>query len=622
MMIPNKVLLLPLALLSSGPTQHLLLVDADATTPLPACGRGIEVLPFLPCGDTESLYNLIGDTGVAAETCAYDLSGAANAVEKMSEFAGFLIELRKGLTDAQGKAESFKEFWGGIKALVKIIPILGKGIYLTGQSVASFATRFSTLLEELPSESKLQRIQGRLDKVANVLDTLGDATQAYCTQTTLYQDKLYDYSFVAALDPDKCLALEVCSKNDLIEFEGLKALFETCSGIFGQFNGDIIIDVDIVTDLAVLRGFEDFVNSTTVWVEGAVEDAKETATEAFCCNDVLRTLADIFKVFIEVLDLITCFPDAVLDTAVSELAFAVFGDLTSLISKVDDQTRTINAMLGALKSDVFETPKGLPSADGFDLGTPGICISDFAESTLEDIGDEELFDIITPAGNILNDLGKNIAGACGEAIEALQDRNNTEAVNCCDIPNTCDAADQIILFNGKGCTQNSAGTLSVPEYGLTNVVRATDQNCTADGGSRSLQLLGPIRAGLIIEIGDRKGRLCTGDYAAIVLDAELGFNDEMCVKSFEIGRRKVRKKMEGYTIHSNYKDGLDGEATQFVTSSGGISALCPRPKRKGISRKSKKGGKKEEKKGKKRGRRERNLQVEITSGPSWEHSRD
>jgi hypothetical protein len=551
-----------------------------------------------------SLVLYIGETGVAAQTCADDIYGAADVVEKMSKFAGFLVELRLNLTYAEEQVITFKEVFGKSKAFIKSIPTIGKVILTVGKGIASLGTKFSKLLEELPTASKLDRIQRRLRDVANLLDTLGNATQAYNAQTTLYQTKLEEYAIVAGEDEGKCLALESCSENDLLEFEGIKALFETCSAVFGPFNGDVIIDVDIETDLDVLNGFSVFIDSVSSWIDELLKDAKETAKEAFCCNNVLRTFAEIFKTALAVVNLVTCFASGIVDSVAGEIIFAVFGKITSLISKVDNQTSTINEMLGALPSGVFETPKELPSADGFDLGTPGICISKFAERTEVDIGEEELFDTITveDEGNFFDDIGSAIANECTDALEAF---NDTKPVNCCDIPRTCDDADPILLFETNYCTFSplspfSAGTLSVPEDGLTSTVRPTDDQTCGDFeapflGARSLQLLGPIRAGLLIEIGDNTDELCSGDYAAIVLDEDLDDFDDLCVESFEIGNGKLLEKREGYTIHSIPKDGLDGEAFLYVISSGGISTLCSAPTEAPIETKSGKKGKKEKK---------------------------
>lgn len=77
--------------------------------------------------------------------------------------------------------------------------------------------------------------------------------------------------------------------------------------------------------------------------------------------------------------------------------------------------------------------------------------------------------------------------------------------------------------------------------------------------ANSMRLVGPLPAGLKIELGDTRDidEICSDDYALVTLKKPLGRTEEICIKEFE----QTKLGASRYEMHYVEDNGLDGKVS-------------------------------------------------------------
>mmetsp|Transcript_59519 Transcript_59519/g.88389 ORF Transcript_59519/g.88389 Transcript_59519/m.88389 type:complete len:958 (-) Transcript_59519:144-3017(-) len=125
------------------------------------------------------------------------------------------------------------------------------------------------------------------------------------------------------------------------------------------------------------------------------------------------------------------------------------------------------------------------------------------------------------------------------------------------IENCSERQGAITLFEGNGCTQDCKGTLNIPSIGGIDQGRDKVRNDEA----RSMKLVGPIRAGVRIELADDPDLddICDDDYVSVLITEDIEEAEEICIATFE-----QNAKHSKYVVSFLENNGLDGKVSQYA----------------------------------------------------------
>jgi len=329
-------------------------------------------------------------------------------------------------------------------------------------------------------------------------------------------------------------------------------------------------------DLGILDKLASMIGKWVDFLKSMVGEVSEKANYALCCDNFLRVFNTVFTGVSRLVGLGTCFIEGAVDGHIKEVLDVymngldeLFGDVNSVISDVNKFVATLNSKKFSYVQPQtnpkfsFSKSSCKPASLGRPSNQPRI---DFNIPKLSTLGGGISFD--TDGSYSLNAVGGKIANACKDAFNAMSD-----SMDCCDLARTCAVEDKILLYEGDRCTQNIAGTLGA----TPQTVRAFDKTCLANDEARSLKLIGPLNAGLLIELGDNPNNLCSDDYASILLTKPLPPGEELCINSFV-------KTETGSNYKTFYRanNGIQGKVSRFqITTHTNVHAVnmnrCDKP---------------------------------------------
>ncbi|KAL3923098.1 MAG: hypothetical protein SGILL_001847, partial [Bacillariaceae sp.] len=505
---------------------------------------------------------------VAAESTRDTVQTVVDAIEYVRNFSNETLSLLEALDKVENFVNRFSVF-------TDKIPKIGKVIKKIRETLQKFLDKVRKVVDKF--DDKLEVGQGKLENVTNYLEKLenftGKASETLGEFGSVLNTAVSCSSRLgcAADGVINGVAAEIPTQPLFIS----QASFEACTLALSPLE-TIGLAVDL-PDLVFLQELRKAINEIEAWIDAAIGDVVDGATYALCCDNVLRTVGDILENFSKISDLATCWVDpgidsvkdlgiaglfAIFDTIVSDSVNKIFEDtlpILVLIRKLEFSAETVTVPALTINEDTCELE--FDDEDTWTVNTTKTFGVKF------DVPDS-IGDLIDLAGDVDDaaSIGSQIAESCQDAINAFEDDGSAD---CCDVARTCDPEDRIVLYEGPDCSQNIAGTLSLPVAGQRTATKASDQICTANDESKSVRFNGPMEAGTVIEIGDNPDDFCRDDYTAIVLTKSLAQGESVCVGSFETANDKIRDIKTEYIIYHQRLNGLNGKASRYSVHNPG-----------------------------------------------------
>ncbi|GBG27376.1 Hypothetical Protein FCC1311_035982 [Hondaea fermentalgiana] len=505
--------------------------------------------------DARALALELEDVATASATCQTDAARVKGYVDH------FLTNL-DDLPDINDKAETLQAtlvildgVFDTVGPFVSRVQYLGPIVKEMGNVAGRIAIMVGNILN---TTSSMEALQAPLQQASTSL--AGIATSGEVTQIAVSEASALLNSAIACSDANSCAStsdIEAFGESiDLTVLASARAELVACNAALGSVS--VVLDQDELPDLSSLDGINDFLGNFVAWVNGMVDELEESADYTMCCNDVLRTIKEILGEIEDIWNLATCWLDGAETGLVNERLDLQFGLFGLLVDKMNARVETLNTVVAAIDTSDLSIPEiSLPSFS-FVQGANGSCAFESGAGSLQ-VQDTTFDMAIAGVSPIVNEFdGSFDVGAivdsikleCSLAKAALED--DAEAVDCCDVARTCKASDRIVLYENTGCSGTLAGTLSVPDAGSRYALRTDAQQCTANDEAASVELVGPIPAGLRIEVGNNYEDLCSTDfygYASIVLSAEIPEGETLCIPTFEqsgdFGAYKMALMMDG-----------------------------------------------------------------------------
>ena len=523
----------------------LLLTQTSAVRLRSDAHMGAAVMMQQSCDDTlvDSLTKLNTET-----------AGCLDAVEKMQggvsatiDFTGELTELNDGFADIGDTLDSFANGLEQLKFFLSKLPKVGKFVDKAIELLSKVADKISDLAEGI--EDLLEAIGDKLEKLQEGLTRVEQHTRSVSKKTTTSLTVLRKLAVC-----DICKVAELGKVFDApvsaaaTGYRACAALDDFPVPAFPGFNSRVITDVTN----AVKKLSDDF--------ERIAEAAKGKAQFALCCDNVLRPINAGLTILVDIFDTATCAADVPLpfDAVMNTLANAVDDLLNVGIGRLNEEIRGFlpdleipeflipDAVLDETKCLLTEGEPQREDALKIDLGN-------LLQIPEVNFGDDD--------AQTLADVGKEIFDGCKEALDDLTDNSDWL---CCDAARTCDLKDQIVLYEGNRCTQTIAGTLSHTRRQRINFIRHDHApKCIANDEARSVEIRGPLKAGVALVLGDNPDNFCTDDNARILLKRDIPSGKTICVDSFE---RAANTKDFRIFVHT--VNGLDGKVSRAIVLPG------------------------------------------------------
>ena len=462
------------------------------------------------CGVTEDeLKTLLSEAISAVNGCADNMMYTGILLGDIEGFMGLLEVLKFTADDAVHATNSFEDVFARSFFLANKIPKFGPVFKKLRTMFVKISSKLSFMVEKLPSSESINEKRLKLKIMISKLSRKRATVVLSRLDLELKQSNLDDVSQIAFDDWS-------CADYRLLY--SARVGYETCELVFYP-TATAGSAIDILPNMAdVIRKIEELtgiISTATAWMSDLLGEFTAGATYAMCCDNFLRAVSDIVTFAVNAFNLLTCWVDGILEELVGEFIDLLFGYLDEFF------TETLPGIYDSIKDWLVEMSLidvEVPEiVDGEDFST--VC-TQFTGETIEPFETADSDD-----GDVSwSSLGSAMLEACTDAIVEIQ---GEEEFDCCDVARTCDVADRIILYEGNDCTQNIAGTLSLPDKGQSISTKAGDQLCTANDEARSVQLIGPMTKGLRIEISDNENSLCEDDYAVSNTKSENESGSEM-----------------------------------------------------------------------------------------------